>query len=241
MDPFFAKLQGFVSLFWLELPWFILLFMVLVLIALLLSVSAFRDLINDRKRLGVFKRICHESLHNVSVPDGIGGNVFVSHILLMSDRIAVIDEKLFEGKIFCDQKVDYWTQTVGQGSYRFQNPLRDLQIQVVAINGLLTHPCAQGFLVFSDDSSFPWGRPDNVYLRKELKDVFKDGKKQLDSTLYQSWSGLLNAGIGERPKKSNKLAYLLSVLVLAIAMAWLFSAWYWSAPAFEQLRAAALS
>ncbi len=235
MDTVFLQIQNIAYRFWDEPFWFFLLLITLLLLAIVIVLPRILDSLSERKRLAVFKRICHDSVHDIVVPDGLGGKLFIPHVLLMSDRVAVFDEKAYGGKIFGDSNVDQWTQTIGQGSYRFPNPLRELQSQVVAVNSLMINPCAKGYLVFSDDSEFPWGQPESVYLRKDLSQAFTDATKSLESSIEQAWASLQRASILAQPKKSYKVKYVLFALVLMMAVAWFSAAWIGAAPALQSI------
>ena len=210
MDSLLLTLQSGLQRFWLEPLWFLLLVLTLLLLALVVLLPGLFDAARSRKRLGVFKRIAHDSMHDVLVPDGLGGDLYIAHLLLLSDGIAVFNEKPFAGKIFGDTNVDQWTQAVRQRSFRFANPFVELEEQVVAINGLLGRRCVDGYLVFSDDSEFPWGRPDNVYLRKELDGAFARGVRPIQEAARQSWLNLRQLGVSGEQLRPRYRRYAIA-------------------------------
>ncbi|MBL4851061.1 MAG: NERD domain-containing protein [Gammaproteobacteria bacterium] len=243
MDYFFLPLQVFFQRFWLEPFWFALLILTLLLLALLILLPGLLDALRTRKRLRIFKRIADDTMHDIFVPDGLGGDVYISHLLLMSDQIAILNEKPFAGKIFGDANVDQWTQTVRQRSFRFANPLVELQSQTIAINKLLGQCCAKGYLVFSDDSEFPWGKPENVYLRNELTKIFApqehaaDSRQPIHEAVKQAWSKLQQLAISSKPEISRYRSYLIVSILIVAAFSLSGWAWYEQAPAWIQSRA----
>ncbi len=238
MDSFLLQLHAFFQRFWLEPFWFVLLILVLLLLALLILLPGLLDVWRVSKRLGIFKRIADDTMHDIFVPDGLGGDVYITHLLLMPDQIAIFNEKPFSGKIFGDVNVDQWTQTVRQRSFRFANPLVELQSQTVAINALLGQRCAKGYLVFSDDSEFPWGRPENVYLRNELTKVFAPrNQHQIQDVVGQAWSQLQQLGVASKPVFSRYRSYLIASILIVAACSLFGWAWYEQAPALIQLLA----
>lgn len=234
MDSLLLTLQSGLQRFWLEPLWFLLPVLTLILLALVVLLPGLFDAARSRKRLGVFKRIAHDSMHDVLVPDGLGGDLYIAHLLLLPDGIAVFNEKPFAGKIFGDTNVDQWTQAVRQRSFRFANPLVELQEQVIAINGLLGQRCVSGYLVFSDDSEFPWGKPDNVYLRKELDEAFAKDVHPTQEDARQSWLNLQQLGVSGTQLRTCYRRYVVATLLLLAAMVWLMLAWYGAAPALDQ-------
>ncbi len=241
LDSFFSQLQVLLQRFWFEPFWFALLLMLLLLLAGLVVLPGLLDSLRASKRFGIFRRIARDSLHDVIVPDGVGGNVYIAHLLLLPDRIAIFNEKPFAGKIFGDANVDQWTQTVRHGSYRFSNPLVELQYQIMAINNLTGQHCTNGYLVFSDDSEFPWGKPDNVYVRQELGEVFASETGPVQDSIQQAWSRLQQLGISSKLRRPRYGRYMLAALLILAAAGWLVWAWYGSAPALGQWLSVAMA
>lgn len=195
------------------------------------------DVLRARKRFGIFKRLSNDTMHEVFVPDGVGGDIYIDHLLLMSDHIAVFNEKPYSGKIFGDANVDQWTQSVRQRSFRFANPFVELQSQTMAINALVSESCARGYLVFSDDSEFPWGKPESVCLRKELNEFFAHNRVSKQSTVEDAWARLKHLGITGKPvltRPRNRIIASLLFLAVSTMIVW---AWYAQAPALVQLLA----
>lgn len=235
MDLNLLQLQLFLQRFWTEPFWFVLLILTLLLLALMFLMPSMLDVLRARKHFGLFKRISNDSMHEVFVPDGVGGDIYIDHLLLMPDQIVVFNEKPYSGKIFGDANVDQWTQSVRQRSFRFVNPLVELQSQIMAINALAGERCANGYLVFSDDSEFPWGKPESVCLRKELTEVFKHNQHSIHSTFDGAWAKLRQLGVAGKPvltRPRNRIIASILLLAVPTIIAW---AWYEQAPALVQL------
>ncbi|MBL1293215.1 MAG: NERD domain-containing protein [Thiotrichales bacterium] len=235
MDFYLLQLQVFSQRFWAEPFWFALLIFTLLLLALMFLMPSLLDALRARKHFGVFKRISNDSMHEVFVPDGVGGDIYIDHLLLMPDQIVVFNEKPYSGKIFGDANVDQWTQSVRQRSFRFVNPLVELQSQIMAINALVGERCANGYLVFSDDSEFPWGQPESVCLRKELADVFTHNQHTVHSSVDGAWAKLKQLGITGKPVLSRPRNRIIASILLLAALTAIAWAWYEQTPALVQL------
>ena len=93
LDSYLLQLHLFLQHFWAEPFWFVLLILTLLLLALMFLMPSMLDVLRARKRFGVFKRISNDSMHEVLVPDGVGGELYIDHLLLMPDQIVVFNEK----------------------------------------------------------------------------------------------------------------------------------------------------
>ncbi len=78
-----------------------------------------------------------DRLQNVLVPDGMGGQIQVEHVLLTAHGLVVIDVKAFEGTIFASDRMAEWTVIGAQGRFTFPNPLGTLYDRVAALRQLV--------------------------------------------------------------------------------------------------------
>lgn len=137
------------------------------------------------KRLGV------SGLHNIRLPDGLGGEVIIDNLLLATDAILVVDVKRFDGMIFGSDKTDIWTQVINKRSYRFPNPDQHLQIQIGAVRTILPQAPVRGLHLFTHNARFPKGKPPSVLL---LDDVHRQPRrpkpKDIPGNLRSAWEEL---------------------------------------------------
>ena len=74
----------------------------------------------------------------------------------------VIAYKPYVGNIYCAERIAEWTQVIGQKSFKFENPLFELDNQLTALTLALGNVPLKGYLFFSHSAVFPKGHPDSV-------------------------------------------------------------------------------
>ena len=189
----------------------------IILLALALVIILF---INRQKikyyGLNIKRRYCLnqlgiKQLSDVRWPDGLGGYFFIDRLILRPDGITLFLHKPFQGKIFCADNIDEWTQMFGQKSYQFKNPLYDLDFQVLAVkktlkamgdsadssfveagNNLNTSEVpVDGFLLFDDTAEFPKGHPDRVISYNAIPENLKCDKNiDVSRSVSVAWDTL---------------------------------------------------
>lgn len=163
----------------------------LVVIAVMLQWPVIRKILSEQKLIRVINRFGRESMHDIMLPDSLEGSTYIEHLVLTEDAIVVLYLKRYPGVIFAGEQIDEWTQVLNNHSYRFPNPLRQLDMDVMAINNLVTNGEVKGLVVFTDGSEFPKGKPDNVILFSELETSQKDFKaEELSPLLHTEWKKL---------------------------------------------------
>jgi hypothetical protein len=142
------------------------------------------------------KRLGARVMRDVSLPDGIGGEINIDFLVLASDAILVIGVKRYDGMIFGSANTDEWTQTINSRSYRFQNPDVYLAQQISAVRTLAPKAPVKGLHLFSDTASFPWDKPDNVLQLKDLlgRNISRPGLKDIPADLCTAWKNLSKSG-----------------------------------------------
>ncbi|MDH3631015.1 MAG: NERD domain-containing protein [Gammaproteobacteria bacterium] len=129
-------------------------------------------LLVNRKRLLVkirewriqrsLRRIGCDQIRNLVCSDGLDGYFKLDRLALTPDAIVLISYKLYGGNIYCAEHISEWTQLVGQKSYKFVNPLFELENQLTALKLLTGNAHLEGFLFFNNSAKFPKGHPDRV-------------------------------------------------------------------------------
>ena len=108
------------------------------------------------------KRIGCEQIRNLICPDGLDGHYTIDRLALTRDAILLISYKPYVGNIYCAERISEWTQVIEQKSFKFENPLFELENQLTALKLATDGINLQGFLFFSHSASFPKGHPDSV-------------------------------------------------------------------------------
>ena len=90
-----------------------------------------------------------DHLRDVLLPDGMGGQIQVEHLLLTGNGIVVIDVKAFEGTIFASDRMEEWTVIGRRGRFTFPNPQGTLYDRVAALRQLVRDVPVAGLVLFS--------------------------------------------------------------------------------------------
>jgi hypothetical protein len=113
-----------------------------------------------------------DRLQNVLVPDGMGGQIQLEHVLLTAHGLVVVDVKAFEGTIFASDRMAEWTVIGARGRFTFPNPLGTLYDRVAALRQLVRDVPVAGFVLFAAGADFTKGRPKDVLLPQELVEKY---------------------------------------------------------------------
>ncbi len=107
-------------------------------------------------------QIGSEQIRDFTCPDGLEGVYSIDRLALTRDAILVIGYKPYVGNIYCAERIAEWTQVIGQKSFKFENPLFEIDNQITALQILLGSSPLKGYLLFSDNAVFPKGHPESV-------------------------------------------------------------------------------
>jgi hypothetical protein len=126
----------------------------------------------NRKRFAAWARdwqlqrclnsIGSEQIRDLVCPDGLEGHYQLDRLALTNDAVVLIIYKAFGGNIFCAERISEWTQVVGQKSYKFDNPLFELENQLTALRLMMGDIPLRGYLIFNRYARFPKGHPDRI-------------------------------------------------------------------------------
>jgi hypothetical protein len=140
------------------------------LLALLLAVGLWQWW---RRRGGpglgrALESVAIDRLQDVLLPDGMGGQIQIEHLILTGNGLVVIDVKAFDGTIFAGERMEEWTVIGAKGRFTFPNPLGTLYDRVAALRQLVRDVPVAGFVLFGGGADFSKGRPRDVLLPAEL-------------------------------------------------------------------------
>ena len=121
-----------------------------------------RERSSRRDLIRAIQKVSHDSLADILIPDGLGGEIYIDHLLLTPRGLVVLDVKDVQGSVFAGERLDLWSATSSQGRVEFDNPLPTLQDRTAALNQLLPGVPIETRVVFQQSVSFPKGHPDNV-------------------------------------------------------------------------------
>jgi hypothetical protein len=138
----------------------------IVVLALLLILHLNRHRLRSRFREWRLQRclgqIGSEQIRNLVCADGLDGYYTLDRLALIGDGILLISYKPYVGNIYCAEKITEWTQVIGQKSFKFENPLFDLENQLIALKAIAGNVPLRGFLFFGQGAAFPKGHPQSV-------------------------------------------------------------------------------
>jgi len=113
-----------------------------------------------------------EQIRNLICPDGLDGYYTIDRLALVQDAILLIAYKPYGGNIYCAERIAEWTQVIGQKSFKFENPLFELENQLTALKSLAGGIALDGFLFFNHSTAFPKGHPEVVLHPDNIPDRF---------------------------------------------------------------------
>lgn len=174
----------------------VLIVMVVAVVVFAVAVFLARHKISSRwmnyKMSRQLKRLGQQQIANVQWPDGLGNAFTIDRLILRPDGISLLIYKRYPGRIFCAEKIEYWTQMLGKRSYRFKNPLDDLDFQVSVVSAYIPGVPVNGYLFFDHLTEFPKGHPERVIHFKNMpKELQDNGTRYVDATVMSAWKKLL--------------------------------------------------
>ena len=143
-----------------------------------------------------------DQIRNLVCPDGLDGNYTIDRLALVQDAILLIAYKPYGGNIYCAERIAEWTQVIGQKSFKFENPLFELDNQLTALKSLAGGAPLQGFLFFNHSAEFPKGHPGMVLHPDNIPDRFLHAHCDPVNPLVQATWELLKAQ-HKQPSASN--------------------------------------
>lgn len=133
-------------------------------------------LVRRRRRMDLgaaVRAVALDAEHRVLVPNGMGGQIEIEHLLLTAYGIVVVDSKHFEGMIFGSDRMDEWTVMTKNRRFTFPNPQHALYDRIAAIRRLVRDIPVHGHVVFSPLANFSKGRPKEVLLANEFVEHYR--------------------------------------------------------------------
>lgn len=154
-----------------------------------------------RRRRPEILQILHgaalEAAHDVLLPNGMGGQIYIEHLLLTAEGLVVVDVKDFEGAIFGGDRMDEWTVIAANRRFTFQNPQETLYDRIAAVRRLAREIPVQGHVLFSSRADFTKGRPRDVILADEFEARYRKPEKaeleELRRALAPHWKRIKEA------------------------------------------------
>ncbi len=211
---------------------------VLLTLALLFSYTAIRNGLKELSLYLAVRKLGVATLRNIVISDGMDGRVMIENVVLTPGGIYILPIKRYCGIIFAADNMDTWTQVVGKRSYKFPNPLPELDTYVIAIRNLLPDVNVSGSILVTHDAEFPKGKPQRVVPINEAVKLVDNVKGEISAQLRLAWDNLKAAvkGLNVEEKRSMKQLddrnsyasqIAISIGLVCAAVAWVI--WrFWS-------------
>ena len=136
-------------------------------------------------------RLGLEQISGLNCPDGLGHHFTIDRLLLRHDGITLLVTKQYPGRIFCSDHIDDWTQMLGRKSFRFKNPLFELDHQIKAIAACIPDVSVDGYLFFDYQTEFPKGHPQRVIHAAAIPEsITRRNRHQVENHVMQAWKKL---------------------------------------------------
>jgi hypothetical protein len=172
--------------------------LLLLLIALAFwGFRAYQRRARRRALLARLERVAFESVHQVLVPDGMGGFIHIDHLLLTPRGVLVLDTRRVAGLIFGGDQMSDWT-VMGRGRrFTFDNPQPALYDRIAAVKALTGEVPVEGRLLFSNVGKFTKGIPKWVLMLDGIEVEFPVVDRGIKSSpgfaqLADAWNRLVS-------------------------------------------------
>jgi hypothetical protein len=137
--------------------------LVLVGVAGYAGIGAYQRRARRKALLSRLDRVAYEAVHQVLVPDGMGGFIHIDHLLLTQRGILLLDTRRVAGLIFGGDQMSDWT-VMGRNRFTFDNPQPALYDRIAAVKALVGEFPVEGRLLFSNVGKFTKGMPKYVMM-----------------------------------------------------------------------------
>jgi len=145
-----------------------------------------------------------KQMKDVVCSDGLDGKFKIDRLVMLHDSILLIAFKPYSGNIYCADSIPEWTQVVGQKSFKFSNPLFELENQITAIQGIAQKVPVRGVLFFDHNAKVPKGHPDKVLNPDNIPDyMIRVNCPEPSREIVQCWQMLL--GLAKQVNQSVRL------------------------------------
>ncbi len=143
-----------------------------------------RDLV---RRLRQIESVAYESLRDVMVPDGNGGELHVDFLLLTARGLLVAELREVRGTVFAGETMDQWVVMDGARRQTMSNPLEPLYDRIAAVKQLAGEAPVEGRVIFAGGATFAKGRPPGVTVLESLPAEFPRADRAAESAAAAPW------------------------------------------------------
>ncbi|MCH8109522.1 MAG: NERD domain-containing protein [Chloroflexi bacterium] len=137
------------------------------------------------------RSIAVDSMQDILLPDGMGGQIHLQHVLLTAKGLVVVEINRIKGVVFASDRMDEWTVISRARRFSFHNPQPALYDRVAALKVQARDLPVTGHILFSEEADFSKSRPTHVIFPDELRARYrKPARAELDRLMeafYPHW------------------------------------------------------
>ena len=138
-------------------------------------------------RLRQIESVAYETLRDVVLPDGNGGELHVDFLLLTARGLLVADLREARGTIFGGETMNQWVVMDGARRLTLNNPLEPLYDRIAAVRQLAGEVPVEGRVIFTGGGRFAKGRPPHVTMLDSLSSEFPQADRIARSAVPALW------------------------------------------------------
>ncbi len=142
----------------------------------------------ERRVRRLLSRFGRKTLDKVSLPDGMDGELTIDHLVLTSSGILVLSVKRYDGFIYAGEKIEMWTQVLKGKNFPFANPLKELNLSVLAVKAVAQDVPVTGKVLFAGRGEFPNDKPPGVITLDDIP--AKAVAEKIPETWVTVWKAL---------------------------------------------------
>ena len=162
------------------------------LLVLLATGKRLRQLLEKFRVRRAIKRLGVDVISKMVIPDGMDGHVFIEHVVLNPDHVLVVSVRRYPGAIFAGDNMDMWAQVTDGGSFKFPNPMHEIQAAILAVKSHMPTVDVKGVILFDRDSTFPKGKPPGVIHINEIAKQKRSARRDdVPDLVREAWNKLL--------------------------------------------------
>ena len=133
-------------------------------------------------------RIGSEQIRGLICDDGLDGYYKIDRLALTPTSILLINYRPYVGNIYCAESISEWTQVIGQKSFKFENPLFEIENQLTSLRLLIGDIPIRGYLFFNHSAEFPKGHPDSVLTPGNIPDeILSTSGEDVPAEIRAAW------------------------------------------------------
>lgn len=136
------------------------------------------------------KKISHDMLQDIYLPDGMGGHIHIDVLLLTSRGLIILDVKDVPGTLFGSEKMTEWVTMSHRRRHTFRNPLPGLHDRLAILRAIVRDVRAEGYVVFTERGKFTKGKPSGTLMLGELVEKIGPAGNEFPQAFAPAWQQL---------------------------------------------------